>query len=76
MTDKLGVIKGHFGSLPSVKVVVLAGNKGKIPKMDGPETLSWSEMENFKSPRASLLTPYASGPAPYALALRLPVISI
>ena len=65
-TDKVDIIRGHFDSVPSVKVVVLAGSKGKIPKIDGPLPLSWNEVENFKSPRASLLTPYASGPAPYA----------
>jgi len=66
-TDKLDIISGHFNSVPSVKVVVLAGSKGKIPKIDGPETLSWDEVDKVKSPCSLLLTPYSSGSAPSAL---------
>jgi len=57
-TDKLDIIRGHFDSVPTIKVVVLAGSKEKIPKMDGPVPLSWDEMDK---------SPYASGPAPCTL---------
>jgi len=66
-TDKLDIIRGHFDSLPSVKVAVVAGNKEKVPKIDGPETLPWNEMDKVHSPCSLLVTPHASAPAPCAL---------
>jgi acyl-CoA synthetase (AMP-forming)/AMP-acid ligase II len=73
-TDKLDIISGHFDSVPSVKCVVVVGDKGKIPKLDVPETLSWDEVENLRSPYALhpapcalRLTPYSSAPAPSTL---------
>jgi acyl-CoA synthetase (AMP-forming)/AMP-acid ligase II len=66
-TDKLDIIRGHFGSLPSVKCTVLVGNNEKLSSTDCPNPVTWRELENVRVPKTLPPGPYALGPTPCAL---------
>ena len=55
-TDRLEVVSAVSGSVPSLKFVIVAGDKDKIPK-GLPTHLSWNEIDSFSSPCASRLAP-------------------
>jgi len=54
-TNKLNVVSGILGSVPSLQSVIFAGDKDKIPASNCPNPISWNEIDIFVSPRASRL---------------------
>ena len=54
-TDKLEVVSAASGSVPSLKFVIVAGDKDKIPVSNCPNPVFWNEMDTFVSPHASRL---------------------
>ncbi|MEW6375905.1 MAG: AMP-binding protein [Thermodesulfobacteriota bacterium] len=46
-TNKLGVVSGVFGSVPSLQFVIFAGNKDKIPVSNCPNPVFWGEMDSL-----------------------------
>jgi len=49
--NKLGVVSEAQGSVQSLKNIVFVGKKDRIPRMDTPGTISWSEID-FLNPQS------------------------
>lgn len=56
-TNKLSVVSGVFGSVPSLEFVVFTGDRDKIPSANCPTPAFWNEIDGLSSPRVSCLTP-------------------
>jgi long-chain acyl-CoA synthetase len=50
--DKVGIIKAHFDSVPSVRFTVLVGRKEKFSTGDCPNPVMWSELDHIPAPGA------------------------
>jgi long-chain acyl-CoA synthetase len=59
-TEKHNITSGIFGSVSSLEFVLFVGNKEKIPRMDGPKSIFWGEIDAINSPCASPLAPHGS----------------
>jgi acyl-CoA synthetase (AMP-forming)/AMP-acid ligase II len=78
-TNKLNIVSGVFGSVPSLKSIVFVGEKDRIPKIGNPNPISWNEINGLSSPHASRLTPSENidiGISPPASSLRPPTLNI
>ena len=56
-TDKLEVVSAVSGSIPSLKFVIVAGDKDKASGAGLPHAISWEEIHVSSFPNASPLTP-------------------
>ena len=58
-TNKLNVVSGIFGSVPSLKSVVFVGEKDRIPKIETPKLISWNEID-FLNPQSAIRNPQSN----------------
>jgi len=56
-TNKLNVVSGIFGSIPTLRFVIFTGDKDKIPVANSINSIFWGEINCLSSPHASRLTP-------------------
>jgi acyl-CoA synthetase (AMP-forming)/AMP-acid ligase II len=52
-TDKLNVISGILGSVPTLEVIVLAGDKDKVNLSNCPNPIYWQEIDSLYSNNSS-----------------------
>ena len=58
--NKLDVVSTASASVPSLNLVVFAGDKSKMANVTCPNPVFWDEVESLSSPHASRLAPYSS----------------
>lgn len=56
--NKLNIISGTIQSVPSLKFIVFAGKKEKIPTIDTPKATSWNDIDGLTSPNALRFASY------------------
>ena len=58
-TNKLNILSGIFSSVPSLKSIVFIGEKDRIPRIETPSAISWSEID-FLNPQFAIRNPQSN----------------